>query len=53
MLLGSIKNIVVGTSVILGTILGPGFYLLSPDWCILYGGISAGFIAFLIGEIND
>jgi len=53
MLLGSIKNIVIGTSVILGTILGPVFYLVSPEWCILYGGVTAGVIAFLIGEFND
>ena len=52
MLLGSIKNIVIGASVILGTILGPAFYLISPDWCILYGGVSAGIIAFIVGEFN-
>ena len=53
MLLGTIKNIAVGTSVILGTILGPLFYLISPEWCILYGGVAAGTIAFFAGEIND
>ncbi len=53
MLLGSMKNIVIGTSVILGTILGPVFYLVSPEWCILYGGVTAGVIAFLVGEFND
>ena len=53
MLLGSMKNIVIGTSVILGTILGPVFYLVSPEWCILYGGVTAGTIAFLVGEFND
>ena len=52
MLLGSMKNIVIGTSVILGTILGPAFYLISPEWCILYGGVSAGIIAFIVGEFN-
>ena len=52
-MLGSMKNIVIGTSVILGTILGPVFYLISPEWCILYGGVTAGVIAFLIGEFND
>ena len=52
MLLGSIKNIVIGTSVILGTILGPVFYLISPEWCILYGGVSAGIVAFIVGEFN-
>ena len=53
MLLGSMKNIVIGASVILGTILGPAFYLVSPEWCILYGGVTAGVIAFLVGEYND
>ena len=53
MLLGTMKNIAIGTSVILGTILGPLFYLVSPEWCILYGGVTAGIIAFFAGEIND
>ena len=53
MLLGTMRNIAIGTSVILGTILGPLFYLLSPEWCILYGGVAAGVIAFFAGEIND
>ncbi len=53
MLLGTMKNIAIGTSVILGTILGPLFYLVSPEWCILYGGVVAGLIAFFAGEIND
>ena len=52
MLIGSIKNIAIGTSVILGTILGPAFYLISPEWCILYGGVSAGIIAFFVGEFD-
>ena len=53
MLLSTMKNIAIGTSVILGTILGPLFYLLSPEWCILYGGLTAGIIAYFAGEIND
>ena len=53
MLLGTMKNIAIGTSVILGTILGPLFYLVSPEWCILYGGATAGIVAFFAGEIND
>ena len=53
MLLGTMKNIAIGTSVILGTILGPLFYLVSPEWCILYGGLAAGIVAFFAGEIND
>ena len=53
MLLGTMKNVAIGTSVILGTILGPLFYLASPEWCILYGGLTAGIIAFFAGEIYD
>ena len=53
MLLGTMRNIAIGTSVILGTILGPLFYLVSPEWCILYGGVTAGIVAFFAGEIND
>ena len=52
MIIGSIKSIAIGTSVILGTILGPAFYLISPEWCILYGGVSAGIIAFFVGEFD-
>ena len=52
MLIGSIKNIAIGTSVILGTILGPAFYLISPEWCILFGCVSAGIIAFFLGEFD-
>ena len=53
MMLGAMKTIQINWSVILGTILGPVFYFLSPEWCILYGGFVAGTIAFLYGEIND
>ena len=38
------------TAIILGSILGPIFYFISPEWCILFGGVVAGSIAFLIGE---
>ena len=30
--------------------MGPIFYFVSPEWCILYGGVTAGTIAFFIGE---
>jgi hypothetical protein len=44
------KTVQISLSVVLGTILGPSFYFLSPEWCILFGGIVAGTIAFLFGE---
>ena len=52
MMLGAMKTIQISWSVILGTILGPLFYFLSPEWCILFGGFVAGTIAFLYGEKN-
>ena len=52
MILGSPKTVQITLCVILGLILGPIFYFLSPEWSILLGGISAGTIAYLIGEFN-
>ena len=42
----------VGASVILGLLLGPIFYFLSPEWSILLGGVVGGTIAYFIGELN-
>ena len=53
MMIGAMKNLQIITSVIFGSILGPIFYFISPEWCILYGGITAGTIAFFIEEKND
>ena len=52
MMIGAMKTIQISLSVALGTILGPAFYFLSPEWCILFGGFTAGTIAFLFGEKN-
>ena len=52
MMIGAMKNLQIITSVIFGSILGPIFYFISPEWCILYGGITAGTIAFFIEEKN-
>ena len=49
-MIGVMKTKSISFAIILGAILGPSFYFLSPEWCILFGGISAGTIAFLIGE---
>ena len=40
------------SSVILGLLLGPIFYFLSPEWSILLGGLVGGTIAYFIGELN-
>ena len=53
MMVGAMKTIKISLSIILGTILGPAFYFVSPELFILFGGITAGTVAFLIGEIND
>ena len=50
MMIGAMKTLQISSSVILGIILGPAFYSLSPEWCILFGGFSAGSIAFFLGE---
>ena len=50
MMIGAMKTIQISSSIILGAILGPAFYFISPEWCILYGGLVAGTIAYFIGE---
>ena len=52
MMIGAMKTIQIILSVILGIVLGPAFYFVSPEWCILFGGFIAGTVAFLIGERN-
>ena len=52
MMVGAMKTIEVSSSVILGSALGLVFYYLSPEWCILFGGFTAGTISYLIGESN-
>ena len=52
MMIGAMKTIQISVSVILGAILGPGFYFISPEWCILYGGFVAGTVAYFVGENN-
>ena len=52
MMIGAMKTIQISTSIILGAMLGPLFYFVSPEWCILYGGFVAGTIAFFVGENN-
>ena len=53
MLIGAMKTLQITLSVLLGIILGPVFYFLSPEWSILFGGFFAGTIAFFVGEKND
>jgi len=52
-MVGAMKTIQMSLAIILGSILGILFYFISPEWCILFGGFSAGTLAFFIGELND
>ena len=53
MMVGAMKTVKISLSIILGTILVPAFYFISPEWFILFGGIVAGTIAFFIGEMSE
>ena len=53
MMIGAMKTIQITLSIILGAILGPAFYYLSPEWSILFGGFFAGTIAYFVGTKND
>ena len=53
MMVGAIKTIQIGASVILGLLFGPIFYFFSPEWSILLGGIIGGTLAYFIGESHD
>ena len=51
-MVGAMKTIQMSLAVILGSILGILFYFISPEWCILLGGFTAGTFAYFIGESN-
>ena len=51
-MVGAMKTIQMCLAVILGSILGILFYFISPEWCILLGGLTAGTLAFFIGELH-
>tara|TARA_B100001250_G_C19601066_1_gene700649 strand:+ start:207 stop:911 length:705 start_codon:yes stop_codon:yes gene_type:complete len=51
-MIGVMKTVQLSSAIILGVLLGPAFYFISPEWCVLYGGAVAGTIAFFIGERN-
>ena len=39
MMIGSMRSMQISLSIILGAILGPVFYFITPEWCIFYGGL--------------
>ena len=52
MMVGAMKSLQINLSIILGAILGPLFFFVSPEWSILYGGVLAGTIAYFVGELK-
>ena len=51
-MLGAMKTIQMSLAVILGSLFGILFYFISPEWCILFSGLTAGTLAFFVGELN-
>jgi predicted branched-subunit amino acid permease len=51
-MVSAMKTIQMSLAVILGCVFGILFYFISPEWCILFGGFTAGTLAFLMGELN-
>jgi len=52
MMVGAMKSLQINLSIILGAILGPLFFFVSPEWSILYGGVLAGTLAYFVGEFK-
>ena len=52
MMVGAMKSLQISLSIILGAILGPAFFFISPEWSILYGGVLAGTLAYFVGEFK-
>ncbi len=52
MMISAMEDIAIATSIILGTTLGPVIFLFSEEWSLLFAGLIAGTVAFLVGEKN-
>ena len=52
-MVSAMKTIQMSLAVILGSVIGVLFYFISPEWCILFGGFTAGTLAFFVGELYD
>ena len=50
MMISAMEDIAIATSIILGTTLGPVIFLFSEEWSLLFAGLIAGTVAFLVGE---
>ena len=49
MMIGAMNNLKISLAIILGTTLGPVFYLFSSEWAILFAGLTAGSLSYLFG----
>ena len=49
MMIGAMSNLGIKLAVILGCLSGPIFYLINPEWSILFGGVLGGSLAFYFG----
>jgi len=52
MMVGAMQSLQINLSIILGAILGPLFFFVSPEWSVLYGGVLAGTIAYFVGDLK-
>jgi len=52
MKISALEDIAIATSIIIGTNLGPVIFLFSEEWSLLFAGLIAGTLAFLVGEKN-
>ena len=52
MMLNAMKVKIILVSVILGTLLGPFFFLISSEWAILIAGVVAGTIGYIVGRLK-
>jgi hypothetical protein len=52
MMIGAMNDIKTRIAILSGIILGPLFYLFSPEWSILMAGVLGGSLAFLVKGKN-
>ena len=52
MMISAMEDIALAISIVLGTTLGPVIFLFSEEWSLLFAGLIAGTVAFLVGEKN-
>ena len=52
MMINAMKAKKILVSVILGTLIGPIFFLVTSEWAILIAGVVAGTIGYLVGRLK-